>query len=441
MKNLKCILLWMLALIIQTTTFGQVSHSVNFSKNNALTSSVKGEDGVEYQRIIFTQTHSTQEIGNPELPEKYIKLIVPSNQDVESVTINNIKQENVEGDYLVFPVQYPVPLLEDKKPPFVKPNLAVYSSDDLYPSDCVKYVRDGYFDGSNHIVIIAVYPYQYKPKSGKLLFNSSIDFTLNLKSGKSKSIQARMRSEKNQKIYDQILKNVVDNPDKVIDYQVKPSLGKTNSVSSVNFYEYVIITSNALKNTFNNFIEWKKRKGIDIGVVTTEEIYANYTGDLISGIYDNAGKVRQYLSDAYQEGTVWALLGGDHLVVPVRYGTGWDNTWTVYRTDDYKIPADLYYSDFNGDWDIDGQDPDGTYRYGEPQDYVDDNPEIFVGRLPCSSTQDINYWTEKLITYEQNPGNGDLSYLTNTFWIKGHSISVDPATIIPHCPPTLNHTN
>lgn len=434
MRNLQCILLLMLAFIIQTATFGQVSHSISFSKNDAQISSFKGEDAVEYQRIIFTQTHSTQEIGNPELPEKYIKLIVPSNQDVESVTINSLRQENVSGNYLIYPAQHPVPLQEDQKPPFVKPNLAVYSSDDLYPANCAKFVHDGYFDGSNHIVIIAVYPYQYKPKTGKLLFNSSIDFTLNMKSGKSKGIQVRMRSEKNQKIYDQILKNAVDNPDKVIDYQVKPSLGKTNSVSTVNYYEYVLITSNALKNSFNNFIEWKKRKGIDIGVVTIEEIYANYTGDLISGIYDNAGKVRQYLSDAYQEGTVWALLGGDHTVVPVRYG------WGFYDNDDpYNIiPADIYYSDFNGDWNVDVETP---IRYGEPtHDNIDDNPEIFVGRLPCASTQDINYWTEKLLTYEQNPGNGDYSYLTNTFWIMGHSISVHPNTVKTHCPPTLNHT-
>ena len=137
---------------------------------------------------------------------------------------------------------------------------------------------------------------------------------------------------------------------------------------------------------------------------------------------------------------MWALLGGDHMVVPVRYGTGANNTWTGSRTDDYKIPADLYYSDFNGDWDVDGQDPDGIYRYGEPQDYVDDNPEIFVGRLPCTNSQDIEYWTEKLITYELNPGNGDYSYLTNTFWIMGHSISVHPNTVKTHCPSTLNHT-
>lgn len=203
MNKLQNIILLMLVLILQTTLFGQVSHSVSFTQNNAQFSSITGEDGVDYQRINFTQTHSMQELGNPELPEMYIKLIVPSDQDVESVTINSLRQENMAGDYFVYPVQYPVPLQDDQKPPFVKPNPVIYSSDDLYPANSVKFVRDGYFDGSNHIVIVAVYPYQYRPKSGKLFFNSSIDFTLNMKSGKSKSIQVRMRNEKNQKIYDQ----------------------------------------------------------------------------------------------------------------------------------------------------------------------------------------------------------------------------------------------
>ena len=47
----------------------------------------------------------------------------------------------------------------------------------------------------------------------------------------------------------------------------------------------------------------------------------------------------------------------------------------------------------------------------------DYNPEIFVGRLLCSSRQDILNWTEKVIQYEQNPGNGDLNYLTKSFMI------------------------
>lgn len=89
MNKLKNIILLILVLSLQTFLFGQLSHSVGFSQNDAQFSSITGEDGVEYQRINFSETHSLQELGNPELPEKYIKLIVPSNQDVESVTIKN----------------------------------------------------------------------------------------------------------------------------------------------------------------------------------------------------------------------------------------------------------------------------------------------------------------------------------------------------------------
>lgn len=301
MKNLQCILLLMLAFIIQVTTFGQVSHSISFSQNNSQFTAITGEDGIDYQRISFTQTHSMQELGNPELPEKYIKLIVPSNQDVESVIIKNQTQVSVVGDYLIYPVQHPVPLDNGELPPFVEPNPAVYTSDNLYPAKCAEFIRDGYFDGSNHIIIVAVYPYQYKPKSSKLFFNSSIEFNVNFKTGISRTILVNSRSEKNQAMYDNILLNSVDNPEMISQFQVKPTNIKSNPTETLGFYEYVIITSNALKNSFNNFIEWKKRKGINIGVVTTEEIYANYTGDLTSGIYDDAGKVRQFLSAVYHK--------------------------------------------------------------------------------------------------------------------------------------------
>jgi hypothetical protein len=128
----------------------------------------------------------------------------------------------------------------------------------------------------------------------------------------------------------------------------------------------VIITSSALASNFDEFIKWKKRKGVPVGVVTTNEIYVNYSGDLISGINDNAGRIRQYLYDAWQHGTVWALLAGDHTIVPVRYGIGTSN-WYAGIDTAYIIPADIYYSEFQGDWNIDGDS-----HYGES---YGDNPQ------------------------------------------------------------------
>jgi len=303
----------------------QIPHSVSFSRSNLVFSSVTAEDGITYEKVSLGDLQQTDEIGKPSLPVRYVRLIVPFNQDVEEVVLEHVEKQTIPGTHFILPAQPPVPTSIDyQKPDFVKPDPLVYESDTPYPSEIVKVVHEGYFDGSNHIVTLAVCPLQYYPKSGRLVFFSTIDFTLKMKPAETRAIHVRSRSAKNQKIYDSILKKIVDNPQDIPMYQVRPPLGKAGAIQSgpVPFYEYVIITSNALKSSFDPFISWKRRKGLDIGVVTTEEILANYTGDLISGIYDDAGKVRQYLYDAYQSGTMWALLAGDYTIVPVRYGCG-----------------------------------------------------------------------------------------------------------------------
>jgi hypothetical protein len=176
----------------------------------------------------------------------------------------------------------------------------------------------------------------------------------------------------------------------------------------------VVITTSALSSYFDDFIEWKKQKGIDIELVTVESIYSNYTGDLISGINDNAGKIRQFLSDAYDNGLEYALLGGTISVVPARYG--WGNNTSIQAA--YEIPTDLYFSDFDGDWNIDADS-----RYGEPNhDDVDYGAEIFVGRLLCTTGSQIQNWTNKLILYEQNPGNGSTSYFRKAFYTQSDQL-------------------
>jgi len=68
-----------------------------------------------------------------------------------------------------------------------------------------------------------------------------------------------------------------------------------------------------------------------------------------------------------------------------------------------------------------------------------------VGRLLCSSGQDVENWTAKLLKYEQNPGNGDVSYLTRSFMmVSDHMQSdynPDQATqVSTHLPDTFTHT-
>lgn len=431
MKNLSFCLLFF-CLFFSPNLFSQVKHTINFSSEKLSLSGFTGSDNINYIKVKYNDIQRIDEAGMPELPVRFVNLIIPSGQKVKDINLSSSNKQVFNITNLVYPVQPDIPTsIYSEEIEFVKPNSEIYKSEDPYPSRIVQLAQDGYFDGQNHIVTLAVYPVQYIPKMNQLIFYSEIDISLVMEATTPPNLTVRNRKHSNQSIYDNILQSIVENPQDISLYQVKPmqfsSFGKTNSIATVNFYEYVVITTNALKNSFDKLVEWKKRKGIDIGVVTTEEIYADYTGDLISGINDNAGKIRQYLSDAYQEGTIWALLGGDNTVVPIRYGCGQNcDSWNYsccnppncnppcYDIDTYKIPADLYFADFNGDWDVDSDE-----FYGQPTgDDPDYNPEIFVGRLLCSSStgsQDISNWTEKLIRYEQNPGEGDNSYLTGSF--------------------------
>lgn len=221
------------------------------------------------------------------------------------------------------------------------------------------------------------------------------------------------------------MESIIENPGDIEKFSTAGESSESNSVSvqtaslksmrkngiSIDC-DYVIVTSEGLAPAFNEFMAWKRRKGIDIELVTIESIKENYTGDSISGINDDAGKLRQFLSEFYNpmKDCQYALLGGDYTIVPIRYGWSINN----YDSIDHIIPTDLYFADFDGDWETDN---DG--RYGEPEDNVDFNPEIYVGRLLVTNADEVINWTKKLMTYEINPGNGDYSYLTKAFFTQG----------------------
>ncbi len=421
---IKVSLLILIVLLLGAAQFSyaQKTRKVSFSKSSLETNIISAEDGTEYQKINIKELQLTGEPGQPNLPVKYLRFLIPPNQDVANIVVNVKTSEVIKLSKKIFPSQPDIPTSIDYQGnEFVKPDPNVYDSDKPFPEELISVKRDGYFDGRNHIVTLEIYPVCYYPKLDYAEFYSEIEFSLEMKSSSKQLLKTPNRKEKYDKLYENALRHLIDNDEDISIFST-PRLNKGASVTSgpLPAYEYVIITTSSLSSSFSKFINWKRRKGLDIGLVTVEQISANYTGDLTSGINDEAGKIREYLKDSYGDGTVWALLAGDYSVVPIRYGCGGNNIWSsavgCEYTNDYKIPTDLYFADFDGDWDVDGADLiDGIVRYGEAGD---DNPEyeseIFVGRLLCSSSTDIVNWTEKVLKYEQNPGNGNTAYLTRS---------------------------
>ncbi len=173
----------------------------------------------------------------------------------------------------------------------------------------------------------------------------------------------------------------------------------------------------------NKYIEWKKKRGLDIEAVSLEDIYLQYNGiaDSIGNtlvpvnnvtISGNAAMIRMYLKDVHgQGGAKWILLVGDNA-----------NTIRKYRASDYigrevKPITDKYFADYNSDYAVDSDTDYGERKQFIAGSYIGDNvdrfPESFVGRIPASDTSEFNNWVNKLLTYEMHPGKGDSSYLKN----------------------------
>lgn len=409
MKKTKLIMAF-LFLYTGIACFGQINYSVSF-ENNYIINNVLLEDSNYYSRITMPGFQSGDSISYPALPVKYIHFVIPQDNNATSVIINEIKTDEVAIENIIEPLQQPIPISLNYTPEedFTPPDSERYSSSIPYPYEIVRIVHQNYFRG-HHVVTVAVFPFRYYPSENRLEFITSLDITINYSPNNNDPI---IQPKDDMTI--QLLSSMVENKDDIKDFYMENNKGgtKTNIVVDC---EYLVITSQSLAPAFARFMAWKKRKGIDIKLVTVEEIYANYTGDNISGINDNSGKIRQYMADVYNGNNgrlKYALLAGYYTVVPVRTGYNSDNTTNPM----YIIPTDLYFADFDGDWEMDN---DG--RYGEPQDNVDFQPEIFIGRIGTQTTQEVENWTRKTLLYEQNPGNGDYSYLTRAFFTQADQL-------------------
>lgn len=158
--------------------------------------------------------------------------------------------------------------------------------------------------------------------------------------------------------------------------------------------DYVIITSNSLKDAFEPLLKWKKMKGIYAKIATIESIEAKFRG------YGTQFAIKCYLYELYHRNSLkYALLGGDDTVVPVRGCYGRISSSEGVITDSV-IPTDMYYACYGGDFTWDGN---GNGVYGETTDNLNLAQSVYVSRVPVRTPTDVEAFVNKLIEYEKNP--------------------------------------
>lgn len=347
-------------------------------------SSVECENGSIYSQLEYKGIDTKiEEPGMPELPICYLNVPLPLGATNIDLIVQRRNIISFDLNYPVIPVQeLPTTSLLSSEPDFTDPCKEVYSKHSKFPEKEASIAWTLNSTGVSNEVVIAVYPIVYSPKINTIELSKSLTVTINY------SIDSRNSH--------------------------KQALHNRSSIG-LPFYEYCIITRDSLIPSFEKIIAWKRTKGIDAGAVSLESILLNSYcyGDTVSGINDDAGKIRQYLQYAYQSGKgKYVFFGGNYTNLPLRYGTGTYNTWT-YLTDELagNVPTDQYFSELNTNW-----NQDNDIYYGESNYNMDYNPELFVGRLLCEKSKDIYNYTDKLLRYERNPGNGDFEYLKKAFY-------------------------
>lgn len=389
--------------VFSDTGFAQISYQASFSEIDVVIRQEGGFDLVNLKGCVRSQHR-----GHPDLPVKYVHLILPSDSRTVEVSIADFQSVRLEGNFLICPGQPDVRTDGSDPKGWVKPDPQVYHCDLLYPAQLVEIVEEGHLAG-NHLITLRLCPFQYQPQSGELFFYSRLNVRVELAPAEkmSPSAQAPRRSARTQRLHEKILDQLVENREDVPGFACRgflPVLSEASYVSSP-YYEYLIITSSELESSFSPLVDWKTKKGVEAGIVCLDSILTSYSGR------DDAEKIRNFLIEAYQNGTTWVLLGGDEDVVPIRYAYP-TNTSSVPSNTNQQI-CDLYFSDVDGEWDLDN---DGVW--GEPQhDHPDIYPDLFVGRVPASDAGEAEAFVEKVLCYEKDPGGGASDYLTNMLWI------------------------
>ena len=180
--------------------------------------------------------------------------------------------------------------------------------------------------------------------------------------------------------------------------------------SVITNYDMMIIAPSLFSDALQLLIDHKNSVDIRTFLKTTEEIYSQYEGR------DKPEQIKYCIKDMIEiYGIKYVLLIGDIQKTPIRK-TEVNHIWPsgdIIQVDD--VITDLYYADIytsNGSfcsWDSNNDNIFSEYylynlgeRPGEivALDEVDLYPDVGVGRIPCTTVEELEIVVNKIISYE-----------------------------------------
>ncbi|MEM4713499.1 MAG: C25 family cysteine peptidase [Candidatus Bathyarchaeia archaeon] len=369
--------------------------------------------------------------SEPILPFRLVKALIPQGKGVKSINVDVGDKVVLDGKFFVDYGKTPLPILPDVIADD-QPNDAIYNSEDPFPGVLFSDVSVQYFRGCK-ILMLKLHPVQYVPKTGEISYFKTMALTITLdETGDISPLFRGLPQDRD------LVASFVDNPGEIQTYTQTLDPPRSNLVDPLDSYSYVIITTNALKSSFQPLINSKIAEGLTATIVTVEDImkepaynWNGVFGDGYSQFNDTQAHIRNFIKDAYLNWeTEYVLLGGDAgptTVIPYRgiYCYGGDYTKI--------IPSDMYYAALDGSWDADrdGYFGETVYRWTTPPpghttaprngtagEEADFFIEVWIGRAPVTTTAQATRFIEKTLAYEQDvQTNPEAPYLQNALLI------------------------
>lgn len=411
MKKLRIILMLSFGLIC-SANFAQINDQLKIDKLEINSDKTNGFDNLNWK-----SDYKTTEIGKPELPIHRVSYVLPIDAVVAGVTFKKKNKQKLDGSFYLYPAQEPIPTDNSKEVKFTVPDSKVYESNQPYPNKLYEIESDRFLQGY-HIVTLLIYPFEYIPKSRTLNYYSDLDYSIQYTLGGNADeirplTQTVLRAEQCKDFVKSLVQNTEDvdvfGSNALSIREGKKTVQKSSGIQkskALSVYDeivpnYIIITCDSLKSTFQTLADWKSKKGVFTIIITTEEIANNYSG------IDLAEKIRKYIIEAYSKwgAGLYILLGGDTNIVPARMVQG---DKTILR------PSDRYFTSYKGTWNSNG---DNVYL--GTGDAMTTDIGVILGRAPVENVSEATIFRNKIISYEKatNISNSKLNYFNNYLFL------------------------
>lgn len=360
-------------LIIKKNDVNGIELSVNIDAINLIDAETKKGDFCD---LSIQGAYTTGAIGEPQLPA-FRKLIkIPHNTkfttvvDCTDTAVYNLNE-----------------LGFDKKIQPHQPSQSKSKSHIVYKHKKRSYHRNYFTEQQLFTIIkigtmrnvdlyqVAVNPIRYNPKQNIIQIFNNINIDIKFANDASKSNDAAISG---------------------ISSSAKSELGLFNSLTKYPV-KYLIVTHSDFLDALTDFINWKRLKGYDVVVATTDEIGSSVANikSWITEQYNNSSEENPAPS--------FLLLAADTDKIPCSQ-TG----------EDSGKGTDLYYACMDGDGDI--------------------LPDMYYGRFSARTAAQMKAIVDKTVAYEKFQF-ADSSFLAKATLIAGYDASYRASTGIP----TLNY--